>query len=121
MYFDLIKFPIRHEALKWEAREAVLDVAGRPHLFLRIKLTGTEFPVRALIPQVWVGDVYARTVLIDKDRRTVRAYFERPLPRRGELYFGHNGHPELDFGVYEPKLRGLLDRKLLADDVVLRI
>jgi hypothetical protein len=121
MYFDLIKFPIRHEALKWEAREALLDVDGRSHLFLRIKLTGTEFPVRAQIPQVWVGSVYARTVLIDEDRRAVRAYFERPLPKRGKLYFGHNGHAELDFGFYEPKRRGLLNRKRLSDDVILRV
>jgi hypothetical protein len=121
MYFDLIQFPIRHEKLRWEAREALLDVEGRPNLFLRVKLTGTEFPVRAQIPHVWVGDVQARIVLIDEDRLTVRAYFEHPLPKRGHLYFGHKGKAELDFGEFEPKGHGRLDRKLLPNDVVMRI
>ena len=73
MYYDLIKFPLEHENLKWEAREALLDVNGVPHLFLRIKLTGTEFPLISQIPQVWVGKTFAKHVLITEDRRTVRA------------------------------------------------
>jgi hypothetical protein len=121
MYFDLIQFPIRHENLRWEAREALLDVDGRSNLFLRIKLTGTKFPERAQIPHVWVGDAHARIVLIDEDRLAVRAYFEHPLPKSGHLYFGHAGHAELDFGEYQPKRHRLLDRKLLPRDVVLRV
>src|SRR5215211_7024596 len=121
MYHDLVRFPIRHEALRWEAREALLDIDGRPHLFLRIKLTGTEFPVRAQIPQVWIGDVFARIVLIDEDRRSARAYFEKPLPRQGEMYFGHVGHAELDFGRYEPKRAHRLDRARLPQDLVVKV
>ncbi|HYN50787.1 MAG TPA: hypothetical protein VES62_07660 [Thermoleophilaceae bacterium] len=121
MYYELIKFPLRHEALNWEAREALLDIEGRPHLFLRIKLTGTGFPVVAQIPEVWVGDVFARKVMIDEDGRTVRAYFEKPLPKRGDLYFGHLGRAELHFGRFEPRRVVRLDRERLSADVVLRV
>jgi len=121
MYFDLMKFPLRHEALTWEAREALLDVDGRPHLFLRVKLMGTEFPVMAQIPQVWVGRVFAKLALVDEDRQSVRAYFERPLPRQGRLYFGHLGQAELDFGRFESKRIVHLDRERLSDDIVVRI
>jgi hypothetical protein len=120
MYFDLIKFPLQHESLKWEAREALLDVHGRPHLFLRIKLTGTRFPLIAQIPRVWVGQVFARLVTIDDDRRTARAYFDQPLPAEGDLYFGHVGKAELHFGRFELRRAVMLDRARLPKDVVLR-
>jgi hypothetical protein len=103
MYFDLIRFPIRHEALKWEAREAFLDIDGVPHLFIRIKLTGTAFPATAQIAQVWVGSVFAAKVIVDQDLRAVRAYFDKRLPRRRNLYFGHLGRAELDFGRFAPR------------------
>ena len=120
MYFDLIKFPIQHENLKWEAAEALLDMRGKPHLFVRIKLSGTQFPVVAQIPHVWVGKVYARRVTIDDDRRTARAYFDQPLPRDEELYFGHAGHAELAFGRFDPKRIVMLDRTRLPKDVIFR-
>jgi len=31
------------------------------------------------------------------------------------------GHAELDFGIYQPTQRSILDRKLLPEDVVLRV
>lgn len=117
MYTDLIKYPIRHEALTWGAREVLVDVDNRPQLFLRVKLTGTEFPMRALIPQVWVGRVYARTVVVDEDRRAVRAYFDK-RPGRGRLYFGHLGRAELDFGPFSPGRVERLDPERLPPAVV---
>jgi hypothetical protein len=117
MYLDLIKYPLRHENLRWEAGEAVLEMDGRPNLFVRIKLTGTEFPVIAQIPQVWVGKVQARKVLVDEDHRTVRAYFDT-APGRGNLYFGHLGRPELDFGPFDARRVERLDRGRLPGDMV---
>lgn len=97
MYEDLIKFPIKHENLKWESSKTLLDIKEIPHFFLMIKLTGTKFPIRAQMTQVWVGDVYAQIVLIDKNGLTVRAYFDN-LPGEGyTIYFGHLGNAELEF------------------------
>jgi hypothetical protein len=120
MYFDLIKFPLEHENLRWEAGEAVLDIHGRPHLFVRIKLTGTAFPMIAQIPQVWIGKVFARHVRIDEDRQTIRAYFDEPLPRDGDIYFGHLGTAELRFGRFDPVAVATLDRARLPNDTVIR-
>ena len=101
MYYDLIKFPLEHENLKWEAREALLDVNDVPHLFLRIKLTGTEFPLIAQIPQVWVGKTFAKHVLITEDHRTVCAYFDTPPTEGEEIYFGHLGKAEGSLETYK--------------------
>jgi hypothetical protein len=119
MYYDLIRFPLEHGNLKWEARESLLDVNGVPHLFLSIKLTGTEFPLIAQIPQVWVGKTFAKHVLITEDRRTVRAYFDAPPPEGGEIYFGHLGKAELRFGPFRPATLVRLDRSRLPKNVVL--
>jgi hypothetical protein len=119
MYCDLIKFPLEHENLKWEAREALLDVRGAPHLFLRIKLSGTQFPMLAQIPQVWIGKTPAKHVLIADDRRTVRAYFDTVPPEGGEIYFGHLDTAELRFGRFHPKAAVRLNRARLPKDTVL--
>jgi hypothetical protein len=117
MYWDLMKFPIEHEKLKWDAREAVLDIDGRPHLFVRVRLTGTKFVQRALIPQVWVGEVFAKHVEIDDDGLAVRAYFDQ-APRSGTLYFGYGGQPELSFGPFESRKVSVLDRERLPREIV---
>lgn len=120
MYYNLIKFPLEHETLKWEAREVMLDVNGRPHLFVMIKLTGTEFPVIAQIPQVWVGEVHAKYVRIDENRRIVRAYFDVPPPEGGTIYFGHLGKAELSFRQFNPTIMVRLDRSRLPKNVILQ-
>lgn len=120
MYYELIKFPLEHEKLRLEARESLLDVNGVPHLFLRIKLTGTEFPLIAQIPQVWFGETFAKHVLITDDRRTVHAYFDALPPEGEDIYFGHLGKAELRFRSFMPASRlVMLDRSRLPKNVVL--
>lgn len=119
MYHDLIKFPLQHENLKWETSESLLDVDNIPHLFLRIKLTGTEFPLAAQDPQVWVGETFARHVLISEDRRSVCAYFDITPPEGREIYFGHFGRAELQFGAFKPTTLQRLDRLRLPRNAVL--
>jgi hypothetical protein len=119
MYYDLIKFPIRHEKLQWEAREVLLDVHGVPHLFLRIRMSGTEFPLLAKTPQVWIGNTPAKHVLISENKMTVRAYFSPPYPEGGEIFFGHLGVHELQFGRFSPSSLARLDRERLPENVVL--
>jgi len=112
MYWDLIKFPIEHEKLTWQAREALVDLDGRAHLFVRIKLTGTRFVHRAAIPQVWVGSVFAKHVRIDDHGLAVRAYFEE-VPPSGTLYFGYGDQAELSFGSFDPGKVSVLHRERL--------
>jgi hypothetical protein len=118
MYNDLIKFPIQHEKLQWEARESLLDVRGVPHLFLRIRLSGTEFPLLAQTPQAWIGKTPADHVLISEDRMTVRAYFAPPYPEGGDIFFGHLGVHQLQFGRFSPAGLARLDRECLPKNVV---
>jgi hypothetical protein len=118
MYNDLVKFPIRHEKLHWEAREALLDVHGIPHLFMRIKLSGTKFPLFAQAPDAWIGKIPARHVLVSEDQMSVRAYFSLPIPESGEIRFGHAGRAELEFGSFSQAGIVKLDRKRLPENVV---
>jgi hypothetical protein len=119
MYYDLIKFPIRHENLKWEAREELLDIKGIPHLFLMVKLTGTKFPQRDQIARVWAGDVQAKYVMMDNDSRTVRAYFDEPLREGSQIYFGLTNKPELEFDRFSPSKVKKLDRSRLSGKVII--
>lgn len=118
MYYDLIKFPIKHENLKWEASEALLDIRGIPHLFSMIKLTGTKFPQRAQIAQVWVGRVHAKHVLMDENCLTVRAYFDAPLPKSGDIYFGVLGKAELKFEKFVSAKTKKLDRMRFPENTI---
>lgn len=118
-YYDLVKFPLEHENLSWEAGERIREVHGRPRLFVRVKLTGTMFPLRAQIPQVWAGDIFAEYVEVDENRLAVRAYFDRVPPEGEPLYFGHLGQAELRFEPFEPHKVEKLDRSRLPKDVVL--
>lgn len=119
MYNDLITFLIRHEKLRWDAREALLDVRGIPRLFLSIRLSGTEFPLLAKTSQVWIGKTPAEHVLISSDQMTVRAYFGLPWPDGGEIFFGHAGVHELGFGSFSPAGLARLDRGRLPKNVVM--
>jgi hypothetical protein len=58
--------------------------------------------------------------MIDDDGRTVRAYFDE-RPGSGNLYFGHLGQAELDFGPFDGRRLVRLDRSRLPREVVTRI
>lgn len=120
MYWDLLRFPIRHEKLTWEAREVVREVGDRPRIFVRVKLEGTRFVQRALIPQVWIGRTYAEDVEVADDGLSVRAFFAT-LPRGGDVRFGYGGHAELSFGKFDRKRAKTLDRSRIARDLRLRL
>ena len=75
--------------MTWTAKEVVRDLDQRPHLFIRLDVTGAYFPERALEPFVRVGRVRSRLVRIDPDGLGVRAYFDQPLPDAGAVEFGY--------------------------------
>ncbi len=97
MFADLIDFPIESERLRWEARQVLRDLHQEPHLLMRLKLTGTYFPQRALEPFVIVGKVRSRFVEITDDGLSANAYFDEPLPEGEKPEFGYGEEVLLRF------------------------
>jgi hypothetical protein len=119
MFTDLIKYPIEHERLKWGAKYVVKDLWGKPHLLLRLKLTGTRFQERASEPVVIVGEARSLFVEIAKDGLAAYAYFDQPVPSRASVEFGYGHRPLLRFaGHVTPKAIEPLDPKLLPKGTV---
>lgn len=77
------------QAADLEVREVLKDLAGKPHLFTRVKLAGPRFAQRAPEPFVRVGGVQSRFAEIADDEQSVRGYFDRPMPDRGPVCFGY--------------------------------
>ena len=118
MFSNLIQFPIESSQLLWEAKEVLRDVLDQPHLFLRVRLTGTHFPQRALEPYIRIGEVRSRFVLISEDGLSASGYFDQNV-QRGAVEFGYGDEPVLLRAARRfeagPILR--LDRAQLPRDV----
>jgi hypothetical protein len=91
MLTGLIDLPVLTEKVSWDARYVLRDLGDKPtpHLFLRIKLTGTYFDHRALGEYVKIGKIRSVAVEISDDCLSARAYFDRPLPSGGRIEFGY--------------------------------
>lgn len=114
MFLNLIKFPIESELLQWEAKQVLRDIHKKPHLFLRIKLTGTSFPLRALDPLVKVGDITSKFVIISEDLLEAFAYFDKPIPLEKTIEFGYEDGILLRFpNKFDRTKINLLDFKRL--------
>ena len=117
MFWDLIDFPIESERLRWEARLVVRDLDQNPHLLMRIKLTGTHFPQRALKPFVVVGKVRSLFVSIADDGLSACAYFDQPLPPGDRIEFGYGMEVLLRFPrAFSHEAVELLDPKRLPNN-----
>jgi len=120
MFDDLIKFPIEHERLRWQAKEVVKDLDLKPHLFVRLTLTGARFPVMAQLPVVRVGNVRSHHVIISEDQLTAHAYFRQELPARGTIAFGFGDAVLLRFRPsFAARQLRRLDRKRLPKGIEL--
>ena len=114
MFEDLIKYPIENERLKWEARMIIRDLDQVPHLFMRLKLTGTHFVQRALEPFVTIGKVRSRFVTISDDGLSACAYFDKQLPKGEPILFGYGMEVMLRFSkAFHHDEAVLLDPKRL--------
>jgi len=117
MFRDLIDFPIESERLRWEARLVVRDLNQQPHLLVRIRLTGTHFPDRALEPFVVVGKVRSRFVNIADDGLSADAYFDEPVPQGGRIEFGYGAEVLLRLPrAFDSEAVELLDLKRLPSN-----
>lgn len=118
MFTDLIDYPIETDRIDYEVRQVLRDIDETPHLLIRVKLTGTEFPHRALEPYVRVGDVESRFVRVSGDGTVARAYFDRPLAEGDTVEIGYGPEPPLVRLRHGIELKDLtpLDPDRLPDD-----
>jgi hypothetical protein len=116
---DIIRLPDPRRDVRIALREVVYDYGGRPHVFMRARLTGWGFQQRAEEPFLLVRDVVSRFMRISPDGLTADAYFEKPLPHVREVSFGYGRTVEWDFPVTVDETPvGRLDRERLPRDVV---
>jgi hypothetical protein len=116
---EIKRLPDPRKNVRAEVREVVQDVFGKPHVFIRMKLTGWHFPHRSLEPFVVVGDVVSKQVIIDPDALAANAYFDKPLPRADRISFGYGNIISWDFDVpIDPQRLPRLVRERLPRGVV---
>jgi hypothetical protein len=116
---ELTRLPDPRKNVHAEVREVVQDIHGKPHLFLRVRLTGWGFPHRAQEPFLAVGDVVSRRVVIDRDGLAANAYFDKQLPAATRVSFGYGNTINWDFDVaIEPRSIHRLDRTRLPEKTI---
>jgi hypothetical protein len=116
---ELIRLPDPRKNVRAEVREVVREILGKPHLLLRMRLTGWHFPHRAPVPFVAVGDVVSRMVIIDRDGLAANAYFDKALPAANYVSFGYGKTIQWDFDIaIDPKSIRHLDRARLPETII---
>ncbi len=115
---DLIRLPDPRESVRAEVREVVRDIFDRPHVFIRVRLTGWNFPHRAPEPFLVIGEVLSRFVTIHVDGSVADAYFDKPFPRANRVSFGYGNVISWDFDVsVDPEKLLRLDRARLSQRI----
>ena len=116
---ELIRLPDPRKDVKIEVREIVRDIHNKPHVFIRVRLTGWNFPHRGLEPFLLVGRVLSKRVIVSTDGLTADAYFDNLLPEAKRISFGYGKIIQWDFNLPIRK-KGFprLDRKRLPVGVV---
>ena len=89
LFNNLINWPIVSEQLQWEGNQVLRDLAGHPHLFFRLKLSGTFFAERSAEAFIQIGKLRSRFVRIAPNGLSVDAYFSQPPPSAGAVEFGY--------------------------------
>lgn len=114
MFTDLIQFPIESPKLGWESKVVVREINEGPKLYIRLKLTGTQFPLFNTIPFVRIGKTITHYVEIADEGLSANAYFERALPEDGVVEFGYDVQTLLRFPQrYTGNVVTRLDQKRL--------
>jgi len=116
---EIIRLPDSRKVVKIELREVVRDVGGKPHVFIRVRLSGWHFPERALEPFLVIGNAVSRFVLIENEGTTADAYFDVRLTEAKRVSFGYGNIVSWDFDVkVDPAGIDRLDRARLPKQVV---
>jgi hypothetical protein len=108
---DVIRLPDPRKEVKVEIREVVRDVGKKPHVFIRVRLSGWHFPQRALEPFLVIGKAVSRFVVLDPDGTAADAYFDVKPPAAERVSFGYGNIIAWDFDVrVDPARIDPLDR-----------
>lgn len=115
------QIPVRE--LTWHAQEVVRVVDRKPHLVVRITVTGGHFPQRALVPFIRIMEGEKQVARdwfteIGEDGSLI-AYFQTDMPKSGVLEYGY--FPEILGRIplrFDANAIKRLDRKRLANDVM---
>jgi hypothetical protein len=114
MFTDLIQFPIESPKLRWESKVVVREINEGPRLYIRLRLSGTRFPLFNTIPFVRIGKTVTHYVDIADDGLSANAYFEHALPEDGVVEFGYDVQTLLRFPQrYTGNVVTRLDQKRL--------
>ena len=97
MFTDLLEFPIESPKLKWESKVVVREITEGPRLYIRLRLTGTKFPLFDTIPFVRIGGTVTHHIVIPDDGLTADAYFDKAPPEGGAVEFGYDVQTLLRF------------------------
>ncbi|HEY2322766.1 MAG TPA: hypothetical protein VGJ82_07870 [Thermoanaerobaculia bacterium] len=116
---EIKRLPDPRRLVRADFREVIQEISGKPHLYIRLKLTGWHFPHRAREPFVVIGNVVSKRVIIDRDELVANAYFDKPIPAAERVSFGYGDTIAWDFDVpVEPRRIIALDRAKLPRGVI---
>jgi len=110
--------------LSWRAQEVIKKIDERPHLVVRLEISGTCFPHRATEPFVRIvteeGQVVANWYAdVADDNTSLVSYFPTDLPRRGTIEFGYGGKLMGTIPLaFDFQAVTQLDRKRLPKEIV---
>jgi hypothetical protein len=114
MFTDLIQFPIESPKLKWESKVVVREINSGLRLYIRLRLSGTRFPLFNTVPFVRIGKTVTHYINIADNGLSANAYFEQALPEGGVVEFGYDVQTLLRFPQrYTGSVVTRLDQKLL--------
>lgn len=118
MFTDLIQFPIESPKLRWESKVVVREINKEPRLYIRLRLSGTRFPLFNTIPFVRIGKTVTHYIDIADDGLSANAYFEQVLPEEGVVEFGYDVQTLLRFPQrYTSNVVTRLDQKRLPESL----
>jgi hypothetical protein len=116
---EITRLPDPRKEVKIEIREVLQDVKEKPHLFIRVRISGWHFPERAPEPFLVIGKVVSKFVLIDREGTTADAYFDVKPPAEKRVSFGYGKIISWDFDVtVDPAGIKSLDRMKLPKGFV---
>jgi hypothetical protein len=118
-YKAIRRLPDPRQAVRAELREVVADFPGKPHLFVRLKLTGWHFPERAPEPFMLVGRAVSHRVVIAPDGLSASGYFTERPPAARQVSFGYGQTVAWDFPTaIRPERLRRLDRGRLGEVLI---
>jgi hypothetical protein len=116
---QVIRLPDPRMSVTADVREVVRDVEERPHVFVRVRLSGWHFPERAPEPFMVIGRAVSNFVVIDRDGTSANGYFDAMPPKAKRISFGYGKIVSWDFDVrIDPPKAPRLDRSRLPRGVV---